>query len=251
MKKFKAILYSTIVTASLLGMPGVSQAQQIKSFYLDHSGMETLQAPTLEDETDNLHAALFLTEPYFKEVKFLKMEPALSLTEKIDRLSHGINTDIPPEYDYYGYEVRRYMAAVGNASRFQEPTFIDDELHNIANAKIVLEYWRKELEKQMDEIEAEIDERDQVETSIRTSFRYNRGLAIAFFVEAEGWINNNELLLLHLKKIGPRAYNYDPEKELMVFKNRDQMREFTNIYQAKLQSLFQIRRYMPFRMMVY
>src|SRR4051812_43914435 len=46
-------------------------------------------------------------EPNFIPVKFLKTTPPKTLQERIDRLVEGIKIDTPPEYDYYGYEIRR------------------------------------------------------------------------------------------------------------------------------------------------
>lgn len=228
-----------------------AQAQHITSFQLEHSGQKPFAAPGFEKESEDEErpeVSLFVNEPYFKKVKFIKIEVALGLTERVDRIAYGIYTDIPPEYDHYGYEIRRYMAGVSNAKLFKKEGYLKEQLKNIKTAEIILEYWRKTLEKEMDEIEATIEKKN-VTSSIRTAYRYNRGVAIAFFVECQSWIENNKRILEYLQEIGPKAYHYN--NGAMSFSNKSYLKEFSAIFESKQRALREIRGYMPFRMMVY
>ncbi len=64
-------------------------------------------------------------EPNIVVAKFLKIEPPQNLTERVARLAHGITVDMPPDYDYYGYEIRRYMQGVGNLKIYTDDTGIN------------------------------------------------------------------------------------------------------------------------------
>lgn len=62
-------------------------------------------------------------EPNIIAIRFQQDKPPKGVVERIQRLTLGITTDMPPEYDVYGYEIRRYMAQVGNAKIYQDDEF--------------------------------------------------------------------------------------------------------------------------------
>ena len=113
-----------------------------------------------------------------------------------------------------------------------------------------MEYWGKELNKEIDEIERIIEEKNDA-SSTRSTFKYNRGIVNAFLVESESWINNNKMALEYLEEIGPTAYKYNERKGALIFKNKQHLKRFASIYKSKREALKEMRGYLPYRMMVY
>lgn len=187
------------------------------------------------------------TEPHILPVKFLKQDPSASLQERVNRLLHGIKVDIPPEYDHYGYELRRYMAHVSGPSVFNNPVKIKEELSNIKKANIVLEYWRKEILRENAEI-AKLIQENNAPTNIRTGFKYNSGLALAFLSECQIWIQKNrELLEFLLESQGSYVFATDRfEFQTPADRNR-----FAGMFNAAVQARSYINEYVPFAGMVY
>lgn len=187
-------------------------------------------------------------EPVFDKVTFLKLDPPRGLSERIERLIHGIYVDIPPEYDHFGYEVRRYMSAVAGPQVLGSQTNLKGQIKNIKTAEIILKYWREQHKKEVAAIEAKIEE-DNASSSTRSSFKYHRGVADAFFIEAGSWTRNNQALLEYLVEIGPDAYKI--KQEVFTFNDQNHFRKFAARFKAQQDALKEIQGYTPFRMMVY
>ncbi|MGB4107182.1 MAG: hypothetical protein WBK55_05230 [Alphaproteobacteria bacterium] len=186
-------------------------------------------------------------EPYLSPVKFLKQDPPVSLNERVERLLHGIKVDISPEYDHYGYELRRYMAHVSGPQVFNNEAKIKEELSNIRKAEIILQYWRQEMMRESGEIAKIIEEKNSP-TNTRTSFKYNSGSALAFLSECHTWIQKNkELLEFLLEKQG--LYSFDGEK--FMFKSNKDRDVFAAKFTAAIQARTYINEYVPFAGMVY
>ena len=75
------------------------------------------------------------------EVTYFDPPEITVLSEQFDSLLFGILTDLPPEYDLYGYEVRRYMSGIYSEAVFTDKIELKQQLYNIRRAKIVLSYW--------------------------------------------------------------------------------------------------------------
>ncbi len=187
-------------------------------------------------------------EPVFDEVTFLKLDPPRSMNERIERLIHGIYVDIPPEYDHFGYEVRRYMTSVAGPEILGSPVNLKGQIKNIKSAEIILRYWRQAHQKEIANIEAEMEEKG-ASSSIRSSLKYNRGIAEAFFVEAQSWTHNNRALLELLLKTGPQGYKF--KSHVFTFNDQRDLKKFARLYKARQDALKEIHGYTPFRMMVY
>ncbi|MAF97743.1 MAG: hypothetical protein CMH26_03825 [Micavibrio sp.] len=248
-KIYKTILTVTALSAFTMALPSPAPAQVIKGFELKHSQNYNRRAPGLKKPGEN-QVVIFSEEPFFKKVTMMKLDPPLSVRERVDRLLYGINTDVPPEYDHYGYEIRRYMSTVGNPKGITDPQYLETQLKNIKSALIILEYWGKALEKEIDEIEAVIQERGDT-GSTRSTFRYNRALVKAFLVETRSWIENNRMLLEMLQDLGPKGYSYNEENGYIGFLNKEDLQQFVAIYESKMKALRQMRDYLPFQMMIY
>jgi len=187
-------------------------------------------------------------EPVFEKVRFLKLDPPSSLNERIERLIHGLYVDIPPEYDHYGYEIRRYMVSVGSPQILKSPKNIRGQIQNIKNAEIILKYWHEEHRKEIAVIENEIETR-KASPSTRSSFKYHRGVSDAFFIEAQSWMTNNRKTLEYLLEIGMDAYQYRAPS--FLFNDKKHFTKYAALYKAREDALKNMQDYTPFRMMVY
>lgn len=200
------------------------------------------------DRTISRLKYLPVREPEFEPIKYLKLEPPASLNDRIERLIHGIAVDMPPPYDHFGYEIRRYMASVAKPEVLASQNNIKGQIKNIKNAEIILKYWKDAHQKEIAEIEAEIEKRD-TSPSTRSIFKYHRGIAEAFFVEAQSWMFNNRKTLEMMLELGPNAFRLSDST--FSFQDRKQLSKFLSHFKAQQQALTQIQEYTPFRMMVY
>lgn len=187
-------------------------------------------------------------EPVFEKVVYMKIDPPGNLGERVDRLLHGIRVDVPPAYDHYGYEIRRYMAAIAGPQILGSPENLEAQLKNINNAKIIVRYWRQAVKAEIDGIEEQIDAED-ASSSVRSIFKFNRGAVEAFFVELESWMNTNRAALEVLLKMGPDRYSY--EDPVLAFRNYEDLAYYASLHKAREAALRHMRAYTPFRMMIY
>ena len=243
MKRFSRIVAGLAVFCGCLGTHSAGFAQGSIPYSLQGK-----IEPNLDPEANQAFRYIPRPEPVFKQVKYLKQDPPRSLSERIERLIHAIYVDVPPEYDHYGYEIRRYMASISGPKVLNSSANIEGQIKNIKNAQIVLRYWRDTHNKEIKAIEAKIEEVD-ASSSTRSSFKYHRGVAKAFFVEADSWLNNNLVLLEYLLEIGPRAYKF--EDPVIMFNDERHLAKYASYFKAQQQALEQIQGYTPFRMMVY
>jgi hypothetical protein len=187
-------------------------------------------------------------EPKFDKVTFLKVEPPRTLKESIDHLLYGIYVDTPPEYDHYGYEIRRYMANIAGMDVLADPARIEQELANIANARIIYEYWRKDLSKKISDISKAIEADPSVSPTMRSTFKYNSGVVTAFLTECRAWIDNNEAVLKFLRE---RQGQYVYKDPIITFDEKQDRLDFQMLYKAQQKALTEINEYLPFMVMVY
>ncbi len=201
-------------------------------------------SPTLSVRSENLLPPI---DPLFPPVTYLKKIPSKTLQHRIESLVHGITMDTPPEYDYYGYEIRRYMVSIGNINIFDNKKAINGQISNIENAFIVMRYWREDLDKNIKEIEHIINEENK-SSSERSHFRYKKSVVSAFMIECQQWLYHNKIWLEYLIEIDGEYRFYDPE---FSFDNAKQKKKFIALYNVKEAARAEINQYMPFRMMIY
>lgn len=195
------------------------------------------------------HITTVLTpEPNFKPVEFLGLEPPRTLRERVERITHGITMDLPPEYDYYGHDIRRFMAKVGNPAVLGSPKNINGQLDNIKVAQKISASWQAAHFKEVKEIERLIDETN-ASSSVRSLYKAQKAEAEAFFLELNSWIKNNRDSLSYLLEIGPRAYQYQDGQ--FRFRGQTEFKKYQALHESRLRALEQIHGYTPFRLMVY
>lgn len=258
MKNFFTVLLCVLGMVLVLAFPQDARAQSFSDSGANQGGSSDLRAlrqkagsgghagrhENLPRELDYAPPA----EPNISPVSFLKIEKAYTVQGRIEQLLHGIVVDVPPEYDHYGYEMRRYMASVAGPQVLGNPQRLEEELSNIHRARIILQYWRKKLEGDMAALEKEVEGPD-VSPSYKTGFKYNKGVVLAFFAECGSWLDNNENVLKYLLDVGPDAYSYkDPS---MSFEDKAQRAKFVSLYESRERALKQMQDYTPFRIMIY
>ena len=209
--------------------------------------------PKLSDEQKKVIAEAYGAPraPKIDPVKFMKIIEPVNMQEMVDSLLHGVYTDIPSEYDHYGYEIRRYMANIAGEEVLKDAARIEQEIRNIQTAKIVFDYWRRDLATTIRDMDKTMDANPGNFTGqVRNSFKYNRGVVDAFLTECKSWLDNNEAMLkfLHAQAL-KEGYTY--EEPVIIFQTPADAREFNSLMKAQQESLIHINEYGPFAIMVY
>lgn len=187
-------------------------------------------------------------EPNIAPTRFLKYPPVSSLGERVGRLVYGISTDIRPEHDHYGYEIRRYMSEVGNMKIFSDPDFLGEQIKNVRKARVIAEYWKKSINKEILDIQEVMDADSAIDLRVRTNFKQNKVAAQTFLISLKAWIDANERLLMTVLK-NPGIYEVEyPEILIVVPTTRI---TFYNLYATKQAKLKDMHQYQPFGLMVY
>jgi hypothetical protein len=187
--------------------------------------------------------------PNLPQIQFYKMDVPNTLSSRIEALTHGITVLLPPEYDIHGYELRRYMATIGTPEVFASRKHLKEAIMNTKRAKIVIDYWKKALYKEMAAIEDMIeDPKRDVDGSTRTNFKFAKAKVNAFIVESQSWVKNNQDAL-ELLYASPRGYYY--QYPAFNFEDEMLMNEFVKLFRAKQKALGHMHKYPPFREMIY
>lgn len=250
MKTTEWILTLSLLTI-LTGVPASQPWAQSKAPVENLSaakGENADKADKKKDEEDEEEVIIPPTEPVYPPVRHVVFDWPVDLHARIEALLHGLSMDMPPEYDYYGYEIRRYMVSVCNINVLASKDNIKGQLINIENAENVLRNWRKDLNRRMAQIEQQMDE-EGAEPDDRVLYRYNKGKVSAFFAETESWIRNNKALLQYLHRLGKDNYKIKGSK--FSFRNEADLEKFVSLYDARERALQQMRKYTPFKLMIY
>ena len=188
------------------------------------------------------------TEPNLLKTKFLRIPDAKSIGARIERLLHGIRTDTPPEYDHYGYEIRRYMSKIGNVKIFEDEEFLIKQIINVRKARVIIEYWQAANHKEIREIQALVDKMPNAPSIIKSSLRKNKAESRSFMADAQRWVDSNERYLQRVYDLFEYLDLYYPE---LVFLRVHERVGFFNLLTTKQSTLKRIKEYEPFSHMVY
>ncbi len=198
----------------------------------------------LIDDDDTPPAA-----PNIFKVKFLRLPPLNGIDERVDRLVQGIKVDLPPEYDHYGYEIRRYMSKVGEIKIFTDNEFLLEQIKNVRKSQIIADYWKKHLDKEIGEIEKIIESNEDTPFTVRTAFRQNKVTVRSFIVDLKAWIEANNVMLSNIYKHS--IDNYDVVYPEIIITSSLARQTFYNDMTVKQNKLTAIKAYHPFAIMVY
>lgn len=227
----------------------ISHAQE---YSVNEHSHETIALPNIQHEKRSklsyIEKRLSVpVEPHFKQVKFLKQPSPKTLSERVDRLIHGLYIDIPPEFDHFGYEIRRHMKSILTPHDLHNTLVLPEKIRNAKTARVILNYWKKQLNTEIKEIEEEI-ENSNTTVGLRTTFRYNKRIVTSFIPEAYKWIDSNIEFLEYMRAISGEFYVNYPFYQIPNTKHRIAVEE---LYNKREEALQQIIAYSPFRAMVY
>lgn len=205
--------------------------------------------PVLEDSSITIDSdAIPPEEPNILQVTFLKIPDVPSVEGRIDRLLQGITVDLPPEFDHYGYEIRRYMSRIGNAGIYEDDKRLIEEIANVKKARVIVSYWQKALDKEMKEIDLALEKKPAT-AAVLNAYKQNKSTVRSFLVSLQGWVDSNERFLTYAYETKDEYENYYPEIVFTV-QNGDIV-DFYNAMLLKQTKLKMIRKYPPFTLMVY
>lgn len=187
-------------------------------------------------------------EPNIIKNPFYKIPELSAVEQRIDRLLQGITIDIPPEYDHYGYEIRRYMAHVGNVKIYEDDKRLIEELANVKKSRVIMSYWQKALDKEIRSIDDLIAEKP-ITPAMAAKYKQNKSTVRSFLVALQGWLDSNDRFMTRAYQNSAIYENYYPD---IVFINQgNEAVDFYNDFLLKQTKLKVIRRYTPFAIMVY
>ncbi len=220
-----------------------------KKVYTINSGYDRVVMPTLKSTSVIIDDdEIVPLEPNMGEVKFLEPPASNSLSERVNRMMQSITLDTRPEYDHYGYEVRRYMSRIGNIRGFSDRAYLFEQIKNVKNAKIVATYWARYLNAETTSIESLIENNHSVSPSVRSQFKKNDSVIKSFMIDLNAWIDTNEKLLTYIYKTMASYEVHYPE--IIITTPEDRI-EFYNLQATRQTKLVEIQEYTPFAMMVY
>lgn len=241
--------FTCFLSFALLAFISIAQAQEKKDVAAttDYEPvfMPELFATSITIDDDNEYPV----EPNLQEVEFLKLPPVNSTAERVERLVQGIIVDVPPEFDHYGYEIRRYMASVGHPKIHNDDNedFLIEQIKNVRKAKVIADYWRTHLEEEMTELEGLVNQ-NEVSFATKTAYKQNAIVVRTFLISLISWLDANEVLLMYVFD-NPGVFDlYYPE---IIFIKPALRIDYFNYATNRAQKLKEIRAYQPFAMMVY
>ncbi len=186
-------------------------------------------------------------EPSFPEIQFFALDPPKTMQQRVQSVLYGITIDLPPQYDHYGYDIRRYMTSVGSAEVLDNHERIAEELQKVEHAQKILEAWKQKNVELVAQVQQEVEQED-VDPVLKQDFNLNRSKAAAFFIDAKIWLDNHRKMLEQLSHLRGEYYFEDSQ---LTFKNPEDMRKFAAAYEESLISIQAMHEYVPFRVMVY
>lgn len=185
-------------------------------------------------------------EPVFTDVKYKEILPYNGIEDRVKRLTQGVSESIPPEFDHYGHEIRKYMARTGNFKIYSDEEFLKEQIKSVKKARVVMEYWEKYVKQEIDEIDAQINGKF-VTSATKTAHKQNKARLKTFMVVLKSWIDSNERLLMYLFN-NPGIVEIEYPELIVQPRNRVGL---YNLLAFKQQKLKELKQFQPFEMMVY
>ncbi len=183
----------------------------------------------------------------FPEIEHVDAAPPRSLQVRVDNMVSGILLDIPPEYDRYGYEIRRFMARIEDPEVYVDADRRLEELGNIAQAQMTLRAWQGAMGEERITIDGLIEERGAT-SSVYRSLKYNQSVIDAFLVELKAWLDYNQALLELLHE---SSHEYAFANDSIAFEDPQLGRMFLELYMARNKATQRMRKYPLFREVMY
>jgi len=188
-------------------------------------------------------------DPYFAEVKYMEFNPNASFSELLGRLLFGVTTDVSPEYDKYGHEIRRYMSNVGNMKIYSNRVYLYEQLKNAKKARAIADVWYKKTLEDFSSLEKVMASDKTLTFAEKSNLRKSKVEYLFFVRDLMAWIDSNIDMLDYLYNSVQGAYNvYYP---VVKFDYADEGVDFYNFFAQKVLALKSIKKYHAFSQMIY
>jgi hypothetical protein len=255
--RFKFFTIFAVCTLLLVSFGMTAHAQsrapfdnKVSLFTLDVLGQDIVNFEKRAGmESLRKKAELYLgpTEPDFPKVKFVTFDAPYHLQGRAESLVHGITIGLPPEYDHYGYEIRRYMQSVGNFQIYTDPAYLQEQLKRVYKAQVVYKYWKEKMINDIAQLEEDV-QRENASSKTRSTLKLNASMVSSFMTELENWLRANQDFLEFLVRTNGL---YKLEESTLAFKDPADRAFFVTLYGARKNARQHIVKYLPFRAMVY
>ena len=185
--------------------------------------------------------------PVFELVQYSLPQPSKTLESKIDGLLYGLNSYIDPEFDFYGHEIRRYMASTVTPSQMNNPAEVLEQYKNIRRARIVADQWKADVAAQVEQLNRDIETAASA-SRMRSKMTYSQNIIDQFFKNLDAWISTNQAAIeFYFRNKG----EYEVVYPLYYFINFADKEDFTQIHIDREKALSEMQKHQPFTKMVY
>lgn len=186
--------------------------------------------------------------PIITKTTFVRLPDVVGIPARVKRVVEGVTEIIPPKYDHYGYEIRRYMQNVGDIRIYEDEDFLREQIVNVRRAGVIADFWKRQLEADLDELNALLDEQPEKYFSTKAMLKRHESEIQRFVVVLNSWITLNEKMLLLVFK-EPDFYSVI-YPEIIVSSGQEKVALY-NLMNAKQTRLKDLKRYAPFAIMAY
>lgn len=241
------IIYSVVVLSS------AQFTVQAKSKYMERPDFNTryedVFMPELAggsiviDDSKDLPNA-----PIITKTTFVKLPEVIGIDDRVKRLMEGITEIIPPKYDHYGYEIRRYMQNAGDIRIYSNDEFLREQIVNVRRAGVIADFWKRELENEIAYLQEQLDAKPEENLSTKATLKRNEAEIRRFVIVLNSWIMLNEKILLLIFK--DQDFYSVIYPEVIVSSGREKIALY-NLMNAKQTRLKDLKRYAPFEIMFY
>lgn len=179
----------------------------------------------------------------------MEFNPNASFSELLGRLLFGVTTDVSPEYDKYGHEIRRYMSNVGNMKIYSNRVYLYEQLKNAKKARAIADVWYKKTLEDFSSLEKVMASDKTLTFAEKSNLRKSKVEYLFFVRDLMAWIDSNVDMLDYLYNSVQGAYNvYYP---VVKFDYADEGVDFYNFFAQKVLALKSIKKYHAFSQMIY
>lgn len=231
----KTILVQNLIVCLIVVLSSFQAQATNQKPIVGGTGYEKAIAPQLDAgaiivDNDTLQPE----KPIIVKIKFLKQPPLTGIKERVNRLILGIALDVPPEFDHYGYEIRRYMSAVGDMRVYSDTDFLIKQIVAVRKAKVIAEYWENHTSDEIKAMEQEIENGTNIPLTLKREFLENRSTVESFMLILNSWLDANERLLMFIFN-NQGIYNIDyPQILITASQKRIDLFNLIAIKQSKL-----------------
>ena len=185
--------------------------------------------------------------PNLPQITFYQFNKPQHLQGRINAMLHGVTILLPPEYDHYGYEIRRYMNNIANHGIYDDPATWQAQKKNIVRARIVFKYWRDDLEAHIRTLRRDVQD-NKGTSKMYSTLEFNSSVLRAFMVEIQGWLTANEQFLDYIDRKRD-VLNYQDGR--LLISEKQALEDFLALYAAREEARRLVQKYDPFYQIIF